>query len=168
MDKPVTVSVKIPQKLYAELALRVPAGERSSFMRDAITEKLERTPRANKILELERRIEELESDLSKIKRCLSDLEILTYDRGKLNPHVFCIDEIDHKIVDYLMHYKGATTPELSEAVGVNRWLVLNRLKRIERTSKKQLGKAVIRYYAGKRWGRRKAWWLVEDITSKKG
>jgi len=168
MDRLVTVSAKIPEELYAEFAIRVPEGERSSFIRDAIIEKLEKTPRADKILTLERRIGELENDLSEIKRYLSDLEILTYDRDKVNPHVFCIDDLDHKIVDYLMHYKGATTPELAEAIGVNRWLILNRLKKIQRTSKRQLGKAVLEYYGGKRLNKRKGWWLTEELMAKEG
>jgi len=163
MNKLVTISVKMPEKLYAELAVRIPEGERSIFIRDAIIEKLEKTPRADKILELERKIEHLESDLSMIKTYLSDLEILSYDRGRVNPHVFCIDDVDHKIVDYLTHYKGATTPELAEALEVNRWLILNRLKRIQRSSERQLGKPIITYYARKRLSKRKAWWLVEDM-----
>lgn len=159
-----TISVKVPSELYAELAIRIPQGERSSFIREAIIEKLERTPRADRVLKLEKRIERIENDLSEIKRALSDLEILTYGKGKVNPHAFCIDEIDHKIVTYLMHYKSATTPELADAIGVNRWLILNRLKRIRKLSRRQLGRSIIMYYAGKRQGKRKAWWLVEDLA----
>ena len=163
-DKPVTISVKIPSELYAELAIRIPEGERSNFIREAIIEKLKKTPKPNKILELEQRIKGIENDLSEIKRCLSDLEILTYSKDKVNPHAFCIDEIDHKIVSYLMHYKSATTPELADAIGVNRWLILNRLKKLQRLSQQQLGKPIVTYYAGMRQGKRKAWWLIEDLT----
>lgn len=164
VEKLVTVSAKIPEVLYAELAVRVPEGERSDFIREAIIEKLERTPRPEKILDLDRRIGELETDLSEIKRFLSDLEVLTFSKGKANPHKFCLDDVDHKIVDYLIHYKGATTPELAEALGVNRWLVLNRLRRIERSSKRHLGKEIISYYGGRKRGKKKAWWLAEDFT----
>ena len=168
MDKSVTISVKMPQELYAEFAIRVPEGERSDFIRGAIIEKLEKTPRPDKILELERRIEGLENDLSEIKRCLSDLEILTYSKGKANPHAFCVDDVDHKIVDHLIHYKGATTTDLADAIGVNRWLILNRLKRIQRASRRHLGKEVISYYAGKKLGKKKAWWLNEDLSGEEG
>lgn len=164
----VTVSVKIPEELYAEFALRVPEGERSTFIRDAMVEKLQKTPRPDKILEFERRIGELETDLSEIKRFLSDLEILTYGKSKVNPHGFCVDDVDHKLVDYLVHYRGATTRELAEALGFNRWLILNRLKRIQRTSERKLGKGIITYYAGHRLGKKKAWWLNEDLTGEEG
>ncbi|MEM2914772.1 MAG: hypothetical protein QXH91_05160, partial [Candidatus Bathyarchaeia archaeon] len=124
MNKTVTISVKIPEDVYAELILRIPEGERSVFVRDAIIEKLQNTPRPNKILELDQKICELEDELAFIKRSLADLELLTYEKGKINPHTFCIDQIDHAIINHLIHYKGATTPELAETLKVNRWLVL--------------------------------------------
>ena len=157
------ISVKIPEEVYKEMILRVPEGERSNFIRDAIIEKLQKTPKPDKILELERRLGKLEAEFSQIRKYLADLELLTYERGQTNPHIFCLDELDHKIMDYLMHYKGATTPELAEYLKTNRWLVLNRLKRIEKTSKKQLGKPIIEYYAGEKTGKKKAWWINEEL-----
>ena len=164
MEKLRVFSVKIPEKVYKELILRVPEGERSNFVRDAIMEKLEKTPKPDKILELENRVSRVESELSEIKKYLADLELLTYGREKANPHTFCIDELDHKIVDYLLHYKGATTPELAEYLKTNRWLVLNRLRRIEKTSRKQLGKPIVKYYAGEKSGKKRAWWINEEIS----
>ncbi len=163
MDQTKTVSTKIPDDVYREMLLRIPEGERSDFIRDAIMEKLQKTPKADKVLQLEKRVNKMENDLSEIKKYLADLELLTYDRGKTNPHTFAMDEIDHKIVDYLLHYKGATTPELAEYLKTNRWLVLNRLRRIQKESKKQLGKHVIDYYAGEKSGKKKAWWVNEEL-----
>ena len=155
--------MKIPSDLYAELVLRVPEGERSSFIREAIIEKLQKTPRPDRVLELQERIQRLEEEISRIKNSLADLEILTYGRGEVNPHIFCIDEIDHKIVNYLIYYRGATTSEIAEAIKVNRWLILNRLKRIRSESKKQLGKPIIEYYAGQKAGKTRAWWINEEL-----
>lgn len=163
MGKVAVVSAKIPDEVYRELVLRVPDGERSSFIRDAIMEKLQTVPRPDKIFELEQKISRLEKDLSEIKKYLAELEVLTYERGKINPHTFCIDEIDHKIVDYLIHYKGATTPELADFLKTNRWLILNRLRKIQRLSKKQLGKPIVEYCSGERSGKRKAWWMSEEL-----
>jgi Arc/MetJ-type ribon-helix-helix transcriptional regulator len=157
------ISVKIPEEVYKELLLRVPEGERSDFIRDAIIEKLQKTPKPDKILELEKRLEKLEAEFSQIRKYLADLELLTYERGKTNPHAFCIDDLDHKIVDYLMHYKGATTPELAEYTKTNRWLILNRLRRIQKASRKQLGKPIIEYYPGEKSGKKKAWWINEEL-----
>jgi metal-responsive CopG/Arc/MetJ family transcriptional regulator len=39
------ISIKIPEDVYQELALRVPEGERSNFIRDAIIEKLQKKRR---------------------------------------------------------------------------------------------------------------------------
>jgi len=164
MDKLVVVSVKMPEDLYKELALRIPEGERSNFIRDAIIEKLQSIPRPDKILELEQKIGALEDSISEIKKYLADLEILTFEKGKMNPHAFCIDDLDHKIVDYLLNYKGATTSELSEFLGTNRWMALNRLKKIQKRSKRQLGKPIIEFYGGERSGKKKAWWITEQLT----
>ena len=157
------ISVKIPEEVYQEMALRVPEGDRSNFIREAISEKLEKTPKADKVLALEERMGKIEEEVVQIRKYLADLELLTFQHGKINPHSFCIDELDHKIMEYLLHYKSATTPELAEYLKINRWLVLNRLRRIQKTSKKQIGKSVVEYYAGERSGKKKAWWIDEEL-----
>jgi Arc/MetJ-type ribon-helix-helix transcriptional regulator len=164
MDETRVVSAKIPEQIYEEMALRVPEGNRSDFIRDAIMEKLQKTPRPDKVLDLEKRMGRMEKELAEIKKYLADLELLTYGQGKANPHTFGMDETDHKLIDYLIHYKGATTPELADYLKTNRWLVLNRLRRIQKTSMKQLGKTVIEYYPGERSGKKKAWWINEELV----
>jgi len=163
MGKSIVVSAKIPEEVYKELVLRISEGERSAFIRDAVIEKLQEVPRPDKILELENRVSKLETEFSEIKQYLAKLEVLTYERGKINPHIFCIDETDHKIIDYLLHYKGATTPELAQYLKTNRWLILNRLRKIQKSSKKQLGKPILQYYSGEKRGKKKAWWLNEEL-----
>ena len=157
------ISAKIPEEVYKEMILRIPEGDRSAFIREAIIEKLQKTPKADKILELEGRIRRIELEFGEIRKYLADLELLTFQRGKINPHTFCIDNVDHQIVDYLLHYKGATTPELAEYTKTNRWLVLNRLRKLKRKSRKQYGKPILDYYAGEKSGKKKAWWINEEI-----
>jgi hypothetical protein len=164
MGKFTVVSAKIPDDVYNELALRIPEGERSIFIREAILEKLEKTPRPDKILGLENKVAKLENEVNKIKDHLTQLEVLTYEEGKVNPHTFCIDDVDNKIVDYLLDHRGATTTELAEVLDTNRWLVLNRLRKIAKSSKKQLGKAIVFFYSGERSGKRKAWWIREELV----
>ena len=164
MEKLRVISAKIPEEVYKEMILRVAEGDRSDFIRDAIMEKLQKTPKPDKILELEQRVGRMETEFSEIKKHLSDLELLTYDRGNVDPYAFSSDELDRKIIEYLMHYKGGTTPELAEYLKTNRWLVLNRLRRIEKASKKQLGKPIIEYYPGEKSGKKKAWWISEELT----
>jgi hypothetical protein len=157
------ISVKIPEDVFQEMALRVPEGDRSTFIREAINEKLQKTPKADKLLALEDRLSKIEQEFGQIKKYLADLELLTFQHGKINPHSFCIDDIDHKIMEFLLHYKSATTPELADYVKTNRWLILNRLRKIQKTSKKQIGKTIIEYYAGEKSGKKKAWWIDEEL-----
>jgi hypothetical protein len=159
-----TVSAKLPDEIYKELALRIPEGERSAFIREAILEKLEKTPRPDRIFGLEQKVDELENEIGKIKNGLAKIELFTFEGEKVNPHAFCIDEIDNKIVDYLLDHRGATTTELAQFLKTNRWLILNRLRKIAKSSKKQLGKAIVEYYPGQKRGKRKAWWIREDLN----
>jgi len=159
------VTVKISDEVYKEFALRIPEGDRSNFIREAISEKLQKTPKPDKLLALEDRMDKLESELEQVRKYLADLELLTFDHCKVDPHSFCIDETDRKIIDYLMHYKGATTPELAEYLKCNRWLVLNRLQKIQQVSKKKCGKSIIEYCGGERSGKKKAWWINQEVLS---
>ena len=74
MEKVRVISVKISEDVYKEMILRVPEGERSNFIRDAILEKLQKTPRPDKILELEQRMDKMEGAFSEIKKYLANLE----------------------------------------------------------------------------------------------
>jgi hypothetical protein len=142
---------------------RIPEGDRSTFIREAIAEKLQKTPKPDKLLMLEGRMERIEQEFGQIRKCLADLEILTFQHGKINPQAYCQDDLDRKIMEYLLNYKSATTPELATQLKTNRWLVLNRLRKIQKTSKKQIGKPIIEYYAGERSGKKKAWWIDEEL-----
>jgi len=159
------VTAKISEEIYNEFALRVPEGNRSNFIREAISEKLQKTPKPDKLLALEEKMSQLESELAEVRKYLADLELLTFEHSKIDPHSFCIDDIDHKIISYLRHYKGATTPELAEYLKSNRWLVLNRLQKIQRVSKKKYGKPIIDYCGGERSGKKKAWWINQEVSS---
>jgi len=163
MTDPHIVTVKISEEVYQEMTLRIPDGDRSDFIREAIAEKLQKTPKADKLLALEQRMMQLEEQFGQIKKYLSDLEILTFQHGKINPYQYALDDLDRKIIEYLMNYKSATTPELADYLKTNRWLVLNRLQKIEKNSKKQAGKSIIEYYAGEKSGKKKAWWIDEEL-----
>jgi len=164
MARYAVVSAKIPDEVYKEFALRIPEGQRSDFIRDAIREKLQTVPRPDRVFELEQRILSLETSLAEMKRTLAELEVLTFDKEKINPHTFCTDDTDQRIIDYLLHYKGATTPELADHLKTNRWHILNRLRQLQKRSKMQLGKSIIEYSAAERQGKKKAWWLIREIA----
>ena len=157
------ISVKVPEEVYQEIALRIPEGDRSDFIREAISEKLQKTPKADKLLALEERMSKIETQFGQIRKSLADLELLTFQHGNINPRSFCVDELDNKIMEYLMNYKSGTTPELAEYLKTNRWLVLSRLRKIQKVSKKQVGKSIVEYYAGERSGKKKAWWIDEEL-----
>ena len=79
MKKFTIVSAKIPTEIYYELALRIPEGERSGFIREAILEKLEKTPRPDRLLGLEYKVNQLEHEVNTIKDALAKFELLAYE-----------------------------------------------------------------------------------------
>ena len=54
--------------------------------------------------------------------------------------------------------------QLAKQLGINRWLILNRLRKIQKKSKKRLGKPIIEYYAGLRSGKKRAWWIGRELA----
>jgi hypothetical protein len=160
LGKLIVISAKIPEEVFQELQIRIPEGERSDFIRDAVIEKLGKIPKPDKILQLEKRIKNLEDALSEVKKFLADIEILTYEHGKIDPTAYCVNDLDREIINYLNLHQGATTPELAKAIGTDRWTILSRLRQIGKRSKKELGKAIVEFDAGERAGKKRAWWLT--------
>lgn len=163
MSELVTLTVKVPASLFQELRLRIPEGERSDFVRDAILEKLDRAPKPDKLAELERRMERLEDSIFEMKKALAQLEILTYEGGEKDLYTFCIDEQDRRIVDFLVQERGATTTEIGEATGIERGEVLSRLQKIQSRSRREFGRGLVSFYPGLREGKMRAWWIDEKV-----
>jgi len=161
----VAFTVKLPKRLLEELQLRVPRGVRGDFVRDAIAKELEDVPRPDRLSVLEQRIDRAESEIGEVKKTLAQFDILTYEREKVNPLNYCEDDIDRKIIDLLTQRGGATTPEISEAVGVNRYLILNRLQRMQKRSERKLGKPAVIFTPMERMGKKRAWWINPDLIS---
>ncbi|MFQ5761849.1 MAG: hypothetical protein ACE5PO_02325 [Candidatus Bathyarchaeia archaeon] len=163
-SKTTPVTAQLPKEVYNELQLRIPLGERSNFIKEAILEKLGRTPRSDRLLTLEGQVLRLEEEVGIIKKTLAELQIYTYDKTKIDPYSFCRDETDRAIVEYLLQHDGATTEEISKSIGRNRWLVLNRLKKIQQVSERKLGKPLLTFLPLTRMGKRRAWWLNRELV----
>lgn len=155
----VAFSIKIPKSLLEEIEIKIPKGMWSNFIRDAIAEKIHRIPFSERISKLEEKVSSLEEEIGDLKKTLAELDILTIEKDKADPYNYCQDEIDRKIVELIIQRGGATTPEISEYTGENRWLILNRLKKISAKSEKKLGKPVICFSATEKMGKRRAWWI---------
>jgi len=162
-SKPLPFTVRLPKEVYDELQLRIPEGERSNFVKEAIVEKLTRTPRPDRLFALEEKVHQLEDEVGLLKKTLAELQIYTYDKAKIDPYMFCRDETDRAIVEHLLQNDGATTEEIAKAIGGNRWLILNRLKKISQTSERKLGKPLFNFLTVARMGKKRAWWVNREL-----
>jgi len=160
-----TLTIRIPKKLLEELELKVPKNRRSVFIREALEEKLQKIPVFIRLREIEDRLQRLEDEVSEVKKVLAEFDLLTYEKEKVNPYSFCQDEIDKKIVEVLIQQRGATTSEIAKQTGENRWLILNRLKKLSQRSEKKLGKPAIYFLAIEKMGKKRAWWIDENLLA---
>jgi hypothetical protein len=161
----ITFTVKLPKNLLEELKLRIPKGVRGNFIKDAIAKELEVVPRPDRLSTLEQRLEKTESEIIELKKTLAQFDILTYEQEKVNPLNYCEDNIDRKIIDLITQRGGATTPEIAKVVGVNRYLILNRLQRMQKRSERKLGKPAIIFSPMERMGKKRAWWVNPELVS---
>ena len=164
MEETTILTVRIPKKLLEELELKIPKNRRSVFVREAIEEKIRKIPVFVRLKEIEDRLERLENEVGEVKKVLAEFDLLTYEREK-NPYSFCQDEVDKKIVEFLIQQGGATTSEIAKHVGLNRWLILNRLKKLSQRTEKRFGKPAIYFLAVERMGRKRAWWIDEKLLA---
>lgn len=163
-EKNVLLTVKLPKNLVDELKLKVPKGKLSTFIRDAIIDKIQKTPAYERLEDVEKRLFEIENLVGKIVKALAEIGVKVYDKNESNIYSFCRDEVDKKIVNLLVKLKGASTNELAKHLGLNRWLILNRLKRISTESERKLGKPLVSFLSLEKMGKKRAWWINEEMV----
>ncbi len=162
-EKTILLTVKLPKNLVNELKLKVPKGKLSIFIRDAILDKLQKTPAYERLEDVEKRLFEIENLVGRIIKALAEIGVKVYDKGESNIYNFCRDEVDKRIINLLIKLRGASTNELAKKLGLNRWLILNRLKRISKESEKRLGKPLVSFLSLEKMGKKRAWWINEEL-----
>jgi len=121
-------------------------------------------------LSTETRLSRLETFVDWAKPLLEEIaKQLELSRPRINPKKYCKDELDRKIINYLIENKGAGTTELAEALNledpklVGRHLIGKRLKRLKDLSDRD-GWHILEFHPETKEGKFRAWWiLIEDI-----
>lgn len=157
------LTVKIPEHILEELNRRVERGKRSTFIKEAIIEKLEKMSN-DKEKDLKNEIEQLKSRVIKIesvikKEALINPNELDKENLKQLLNQSCNDEIDRIIISKLLEMGGVTTKELEEVTHLKRRQILNRIKKIATKTEQKFGKKIIQFKSTKNNGKRQAWWI---------
>ena len=118
--------------------------------------------------DIEERIEKLESFMNWAKPLLEEVATtLELSRPRVNPARFCSDELDFKIINYLIEHKAAGTTEIAAALGLpdpklkSRHLVGKRLQRLANRSSRE-GWHILEFHPERKEGKFRAWWI--DIS----
>jgi hypothetical protein len=125
---------------------------------------------------IEERLDNLERDWAWAKPIITELG-KQYDlqKPRINPAKYCRNELDRKIIAYLIEHLGAGSTEIAKAIGLEnperlgRHLVGKRLKRIASKSSAE-GWNILEFNPATRENpidhkeKYRAWWLnVEDV-----
>jgi hypothetical protein len=118
--------------------------------------------------EIEKRLRALEKFRDKYEPVLQEvIKFLDISRPKVDPKKYCSDEIDRKIIDYLIENKGAGTTEIAKALGLDpekgRHIIGKRLAKMQRLSEED-GWDILEFHPERKEGKFRAWWInIEQI-----
>lgn len=119
-------------------------------------------------MSLEKRIGRLErfKDWARpiIETIVKQLEL---SQARVNPDRYCRDDLDRKIIDYLIEHKAAGTTEIAKALELDptkgRHLVGKRIKGIDVRSRRD-SYYLLEFHPEHKEGKFRAWWiLLENI-----
>ncbi len=158
----VSIRVRLPRELVDRIDRLVGESGRQKFIRDSVVSRLdaELPPVVNELI-LE--VEDLKARVSYLER-LRDTSVY---RGELNETIklkVCRDELDRKLLAYIIMHGGATTPDLAEEIlgdATKRRTVLDRLGKLNQRAKEVTGNHILRFERGERDGKRGAWWPID-------
>jgi len=113
---------------------------------------------------LEERVSRIEKFVDWAKPVLEEtMKVLELSRPRVNPIVYCSDEIDRKIISYLIERKAGTATEVAEFLGEGRHRIGKRIARLAEKAKRD-GWDLLEFHPERKEGHFRAWWLlIENI-----
>lgn len=160
-QKEVSIRVRLGQDILERIDLLVGSNGRQKFIRDAITWRLdEEVPPV--MLEMVDDIDGLKIRVDHLER----IQSTSYYLGRLSDEVkgkVCRDDLDRKLLAYLLQHEGATTPELARSLlraNGKRRTILGRIDKLNQRARNILGVRILEHERGIVKGKRGAWWLV--------
>jgi hypothetical protein len=160
-QKEVSIRVRLGKDVLERMDLLVGSDGRQKFIRDAIAWRLDE--------EVPPVMLEMVDDIDRLKMRVDHLEKVqstSYYLGRLSDEVksqVCRDDLDRKLLAYLLQHEGATTPELARILlGSNgkRRTILDRIDKLNQRAYKIVGRRILEHKKGIVKEKRGAWWLV--------
>ncbi|MGQ4833419.1 MAG: ribbon-helix-helix domain-containing protein [Candidatus Asgardarchaeia archaeon] len=157
-EKVQTVCIKLSKNLLDQIDAALSGKSRSEFIREAIIEKLSLSNNNATIME---RLNSLESELYELKEKISIIERelpSTHIKDKADIKSILMasarDDIDLKIINFLLEKGYVKISELVGILPIKRRQIVNRLRRLSQDT------GAIKYITYNKNGVTKAWWLT--------
>jgi len=157
-EKVQTVCIKLSKNLLDQIDAALSGKSRSEFIREAIIEKLSLSNNNVAIIE---RLNSLESELYELKEKISIIERelpSTHIKDKADIKSILMasakDDIDLKIINFLLEKGYVKISELVGILPIKRRQIVNRLRRLSQDT------GAIKYITYNKNGVTKAWWLT--------
>ena len=159
--KEVSIRVRLAKETLERVDLLVGSNGRQKFITDAIAWRLDQDVPPVML--------EMIDDIDALKDRVTHLEGIqstSYYIGRLSDEVksnVCRDNLDRRLLAYLLQHEGATTPELARSLlrsNRKRRTVLGRIDNLNQRARTVLGVRILQHERGIMKGKRGAWWLV--------
>jgi len=129
---------------------------------------------AKKKMKVEDRIEALEKFRDKTLPIIEAVQkFLDLSKERFNPASLCKDEIDKRIIDYLIEHKAGATSDIAQALGlenpknVGRHIIGKRIQRLKEVFERNNWN-VLEFHPENKDGKFRAWWLSIDEIDVEG
>jgi hypothetical protein len=160
-QKEVSIRVRLRKETLERVDLLVGSNGRQKFIADAIAWRLDQhVPPV--VLEMIDDIDALKDRVTHLEK----VESTSYYIGRLTDEMkndVCRDDLDKKLIAYLLQHEGATTPELARSLlrsNGKRRTVLGRIDKLNQRARTVLGVRILEHERGIVKGKRGAWFLV--------
>ncbi|MFW9798846.1 MAG: winged helix-turn-helix transcriptional regulator [Candidatus Thorarchaeota archaeon] len=161
-DQAVSIRVRLSRDTLKRLDRMAGERGRQKFIEEAVLWRLNK--------EIPPLVHELAEEVNQLKTRVEHLEGMQSTSlflGELNEVTktqVCRDDLDRRILAYLLQHEGASTPELAERLlkdSTKRKTIHVRITKLNERAKEALGKTVLLFEKGEVKGKRGAWWLSD-------
>ena len=158
----VSIRLRLDRETIERIDELVGESGRQRFIREAVLERLD-NDLPSVVYDL---MEEMKQISARVEY-LEDLRDTSVFRGELNEIIktrVCRDELDRKLLAYILQFRGATTPELSEELlgtSEKRRTILDRIAKLNERAQSEIGHKILRHERGEQQGKRGAWWAID-------
>ena len=161
-DDTVSIRLRLDRETIDRIDELVGESGRQRFIREAVLGRLDE--------ELPPVIYDLLEDVRQLTARVDYLEELretSVFHGELNETIkkrVCRDELDRKILVFILQHRGATSPELAESLlgsSSKRRTIVDRISKLNQRSQAEIGAELLYHERGERDGKRGAWWAID-------